>query len=420
MGELHDPPRELRLKRIDRPVNSKTPDSINGTRWGIIAIAVAAGVVAAIQVGKVPPVLMAIRQELGLSLVAAGWVASLFNGCGAVLGIISGMLADRLGPRPVMVVSVGLLGLGGLLGGSASTPAILFAGRFVEGIGFIGLIVSAPAVIVAVSRPAERRLALGIWSVYMPLGMALAMAATPVLLYFMGWRGVWLVNVAVIFLYLAALLVSMRRGGWPDNPPHGRNRKDFDLGSVLSSRGIWFLTISFGIYALLFFAVMTWLPTILIEVLGWSTAAAAYTAAFVVFVNVFGNLGAAWLMRHGVEEWILIAVAFGTMALTAAGIFGGYVPGLWRVALAVAFSLTGGLLPAAVLAGVPARVQSPAQLSTANGVVVQGINCGSLTGPPVMAAAVGFFGGWQDVHWLMIFGCAVGFGMAMGLKRLDR
>jgi len=134
----------------------------------------------------------------------------------------------------------------------------------------------------------------------------------------------------------------------------------------------------------------------------------------------FGNLVSAWLMRYGVKEWLLIIIAFGVMAMSAAGIFGGYVPDTWRVALAFVFSLTGGLLPAAVLAGVPAMVKSPAQISTANGVVVQGINCGSLAGPPVMAAAVGFFGGWQGVNWLMIICCGVGAVFAVGLKMMER
>lgn len=401
-------------------MNPDTSDSENDTRWGIIGIVVAAGVVAAIQVGKVPPVLSVMRQELGLSQVAAGWVASLFNGCGAVLGIMAGRVADRLGPRLVLAVCVGLLGLGSLMGGIAPTAGLLFASRFIEGIGFVGLIVAAPALVVAVSRPADRRLALGIWGIYMPLGMALAMALTPVLLEHMNWRGVWLLNVALTLLYLAALLGSVRWYRWPGDMQRGRKQAGFSLKSVLSSRGIWFLTVCFAIYALLFFALMTWLPTILMEILGWSAAAAAYISALVVFVNVFGNLVAAWLMRHGVKEWILIAIAFGMMAVSAAGIFGGYVSDTWRVALAFAFSLTGGLLPAVVLAGVPALTKSPAQLSTANGVIVQGVNCGSLAGPPVMAAAVGFFGGWQDVYWLMIICCGVGVVFAVGLKIPER
>ncbi|MEW6672945.1 MAG: MFS transporter [Thermodesulfobacteriota bacterium] len=401
-------------------MNLPAPEETDRTRWGIIAVAVAAGVIAAIQVGKVPPVMTALRQELGLSRVAAGWVASLFNGCGALLGITAGMLADRFGPRPVLAVCVALLGLGSLMGGMAPSAGVLFASRFIEGIGFVGLIVAAPAVIAAVSRPADRRLALGIWGIYMPLGMALAMAVTPVLIIFMNWRLIWLANVAVIFLYLALLLGSIRRHGWPGGPEITGKQSDSDWKAVLSSGGIWLLTACFTIYALQFFAMMTWLPTILAEALGWSAAAAAYTAALVVFMNVFGNLAAAWLMRYGVKEWTLIAVAFGVMAITAVGIFGGLVPDIWRILLAFAFSLAGGLLPAAVLAGVPAMVQSPAQISTANGVVVQGVNCGSLAGPPVMAVAFGFFGGWQDVYWFMIICSIVGSVFAVGLKLRKR
>jgi MFS family permease len=399
---------------------TQTLDKADGTHWGIIALVVAAGVVAAIQIGKVPPVLSVMRQELGLSQVAAGWVASLFNGCGAVLGIMAGRVVDRFSARQVLTVCVGLLGLGSLMGGIAPTAGFLFASRFVEGIGFVGLIVAAPVLIVAVSRASDRRLALGIWGVYMPLGMALAMAITPVLLGHMNWRGIWLLNLALMLLYLVTLLGSVRWCRWPEGMQRDRNRTAFSLRSVLTSRGICFLTVCFAIYALLFFALMTWLPTILTEILGWSAAAAAYTSALVVFVNVFGNLVAAWLMRYGVKEWILIAIAFGMMAITAAGIFGGFVSDTWRVVLAFVFSLTGGLLPAAVLAGVPAMAKSPAQISTANGVVVQGINCGSLAGPPVMAAAVGFFGGWQDVYWLMIICCAVGAMFAIGLKIPER
>ena len=46
------------------------------TRWGIVALAIAAGVVAAIQVGKVPPLITQLQADLDLSLVAAGWLAS--------------------------------------------------------------------------------------------------------------------------------------------------------------------------------------------------------------------------------------------------------------------------------------------------------------------------------------------------------
>jgi len=38
------------------------------TRWGIVLLAVAAGVIAAMQIGKMPPTIATIRHELGLDL----------------------------------------------------------------------------------------------------------------------------------------------------------------------------------------------------------------------------------------------------------------------------------------------------------------------------------------------------------------
>ena len=52
----------------------------------MVMIAIAAGIVAAVQVSKVPPLITLLQTELGLSLVAAGWLASLFNLTGALFG----------------------------------------------------------------------------------------------------------------------------------------------------------------------------------------------------------------------------------------------------------------------------------------------------------------------------------------------
>jgi len=41
------------------------------SRWGVVMIAIAAGIVAAVQVGKVPPLITLFQTELELSLVAS-------------------------------------------------------------------------------------------------------------------------------------------------------------------------------------------------------------------------------------------------------------------------------------------------------------------------------------------------------------
>lgn len=388
--------------------------------WRVVAVAVGAGIVTALQVGKVPPSLPVLRADLGLSLIAAGWVQSLFNACGAMLGVAAGTMADRIGPRRVMLACLVLLALGSLIGAVAPAGAPLLFGRFVEGIGFVGLVVAAPAIIVAAADPRRRRLALGIWGIYMPTGMALAMMVAPAILAAHGWRGLWLANAALLLLF--SLIAAAAFAATRETAERGRSRVygPSDLRRTLRQPGPWLYGLCFGLYALQFFAVMTWLPTFLVEAQNRSLREAAIWAAIVVAANILGNLASAWLMHRGVAIWRLIAIAFAMMALTGIGIFSALGPDAMKVSLALAFSAFGGLLPAAVLAGAPAHATSPAEVATASGFAVQGSNLGSLSGPPVMAALVSVSGGWQHSHWLLVACGCIGLILAFRLRALER
>jgi len=391
------------------------------TRWRIVLITVIAGVVAALQVGKVPPVLPVLRYELGLNLVTAGWVASIFNTCGAFLGVVIGLIADRMSARPILYTCLALTGIGSLIGGTATSVAVLLLSRIIEGVGFVGIVVAAPAIITAASSSKDRTLTLSIWGIYMPAGMAVAMATTPVMLQAVGWRGVWVINVAVIAVTLLVLSRFIAPRRWSDaTGGGGGNRSWVDVRQTLSLAGPWLLGACFTLYALQFFAVMTWLPTFLIEFQGMSATNAALIGSAVVFANVFGNLTVPWLIRLGFERWMLIGIAFFVMAMTAFGIFSQMVPGIWKVSLAFAFSAFGGLLPASILASAPIHSPSQFQVATTNGIIVQGANCGSFAGPPVMATAVGILGGWHHTYWLMLMCSLIGIGFAVGLKWVER
>ncbi|HCY14020.1 MAG TPA: MFS transporter, partial [Gammaproteobacteria bacterium] len=50
-------------------------DEVN-TRWPVVALAIASGMIAAAAMGKVPPAVGLLRQEYSLSLVYAGWIVS--------------------------------------------------------------------------------------------------------------------------------------------------------------------------------------------------------------------------------------------------------------------------------------------------------------------------------------------------------
>jgi MFS transporter, CP family, cyanate transporter len=128
--------------------------TLSRTHWpGVLAV-VAAGLAIALNVGKVPVALPALRSELGLSLVQAGWVSSMLTTVAVFSAAIVGMWVGRIGALRMV--------LGGLLVCAAASLlpvlapagwAVLIGSRFLEGFGFMIVAVTCPALITAASGP---------------------------------------------------------------------------------------------------------------------------------------------------------------------------------------------------------------------------------------------------------------------------
>ena len=388
------------------------------TRWGICFIALAAGIVSAFHLGKAPPALPLMRLELDLELIAAGWVVTTFNFLAMTTGMVVGLFADAIGRRRLLFVGLATLVAGGVLGSMAAGTAGMLASRFVEGLGFVAIIVAAPSLIGEAAAPGDRRLALGVWSTYMPTGMALGMIGAPLLLAPFGWRGLWLAVAGLTAALLAAgLLARGTRAPPPAGPVEtpGRN-----IRLTLSRPGPWLLAGSFASYTLPWSGISVWLPTFLVEQWGGSLGAAGALTALFVVCNAVGNLSCAWLMHRGVARWILIAMPSVLNGFLAFGIFSEALADPLRYGLCLVFSASGGFITATVLAGGPMHAPSPRQLGTTNGLLVQGTNLGFFLGAPAVAAAVAVGGTWQATQWVIVVCAAAGVAMALALRGIER
>lgn len=388
------------------------------TSWGAVASAVGIGVAAAMSVGKVPAAMPLIRSELGLSLVEGGWVMSVFATLGALAGVALGLLADTVGQRRGVYLGVVALVAGGLLGAAAGNGAMLLASRVLEGIGFITVAVSAPALVIAASDPADRNLALGFWTIYTPAGSAAAMVIAAFALPVAGWRGLWIGLLAVLLVAAAALAATTRDLALPSrNADHPLRL----IGETVRRPGLWGLGLAFGAYAFQWISLMVWLPSFLIQDRGLGGWAATLLTALVVFANVPGNVLGGWLVQRKVPRgWLLVGVS-AVMAASAPLALAGVGPDGLRYALCLLFSFVGGVLPAACFSGAAAHAPSPRHVGSANGMIVQGSNLGQLAGPPVIAAVVSAAGGdWQagTTALAVAAGCAAGLGVLVA--RLER
>jgi predicted MFS family arabinose efflux permease len=392
-------------------------ESVAHTRWSVVAAAIGAGIVAAMHIGAVPAVIPALRSELGIDLVTAGWVVSMFSATTVACGIVVGVVADRIGYRRLLLGGLIALVAGALAGAAAQTGTQLLLFRLIEGIGFITTLVSAPSIIAETAAPADRRFALGIWGMYMPTGLAFGMAVAPAILAAWGWRAVWVGTAAASALCLIAVAAML-----PQRPAaHSGGSWVVDVRITLAEPGVWFLSAFFMFYAAQWMALMVWLPTFLVEERGLSLIAAAWMTVAVVAVNAFGNLFGASLLARNVPRWVLLGGSSVVVLVCAVGIFrAGLLPDGLRYALCLLFSFVTGVCPAAILSGAAVFRPSPRQTGATNGFLIQGSNLGQFVGPPAMAALVSLGGAWSAGLGVLLVGGGAGIVLALLVKWAER
>ncbi len=351
------------------------------TRWAAVGLIVGAGIVAALQVGKAPIAAPLLEGDLGVGLAALGWLTGVFALIGLVGGIPTGALVGSLGARRVLVAGLLVTGAGAAAGALSAGLAMLMVSRIVEGAGFLLIIVAAPSLLGRVSRPGDRDLAFSLWSCFMPLGLAAAMLVGPM---FDDWRVMWWASgglaLALCLLVPLVVPVSRERHVW------SWRRLRADTAAVFGNAGAVGLAVSLALYSLMFFALFSFLPVLLMKQMGVSHRTAGLLGALASAVNVIGNLAAGVMLSRGVSRPALLIGACLVMGAASLGIFLPLLPAIATFLLCVLFSAVGGLIPATILSSAPIVASSAALVPVVIGLIVQGNNLGQILGPSPWAA----------------------------------
>ena len=396
---------------------------------------IAAGVVAALHVGKLPPALPALQQVLGVSLVQAGFLLALFQLAGMTLGLPAGLLIQRYGPRRSMLAGLLVLGLASALGGAAQSTAALLASRVFEGLGFLCVVLPAPGLLRVLVPSGRLSRALGAWGAYMPLGAALAMLLGPWVMaqadLAWGWRiWWWLLSALSAFLALAVYrsvprdlsqgmgssrTLSPATPATPATPlsPGGLGL----LRLTLRTRGVWLVALCFSMYSGQWLAVVGFLPSIYAQA-GLAPGVTAWLTALAASVNIIGNLAAGRLLHRQVSPLALLVAGFAAMGgggLLAFGVDAS--PGVRYLAV-LAFSMLGGLIPGTLFSLAVRLAPSTATVPTTVGWMQQWSAFGQFCGPPLVAWVAGLAGHWQ-LTWTVTGACALaGMGLAWQIHGL--
>ncbi|MDH0735166.1 CynX/NimT family MFS transporter [Achromobacter spanius] len=384
------------------------------TRWaGVLAI-VGAGVVASLQVGKVIIAAPLLRQDMGLDLASIGTLTAVFSLLGVVGGIAAGGVIARFGARRMLLLGLLATALGTTLGAMAPSYGLLLASRVVEGLGFLMITVAGPAALQRMVSASGRDFAFALWSCYMPTGMAVAMLASQA---FDHWQAYWWCAGAAVAVALASVAALVPVGESTTSASLSWRGMRQDTVDTLGAAGPVLLALSFTLYSLMFFALFTFLPVLLMEQLGLTLAQAGLYSAIASAANIIGNLGAGVLLARGWRRSTLIACASATMGVVALLIFQSVLPAMPTFLLCVLFSAVGGLIPATLLGTAPLVAPRPALTAASVGLVMQGSNLGQVIGPVTVGGVIDRFG-WGAASYVVLAAAVGGLVIAAGLRRV--
>ncbi len=379
-------------------------------------LVVAAGGVAALQVGKLPPALPALQAELGLTLVQSGFLLSMVQLAGLTLAVFMGMLADGMGLKRSMVRGLLLLALASAVGGLATSVPVLLMCRALEGLGLLLVALPAPALIRRLVPPQQLAGMLGVWGAYMPTGTALALLAGPLFIPVWGWSAWW---------WLFAL-VSLGMAVWvwhviPADPVltvQDASGVMDRLRRTLGAPGPWLVALTFGMYSGQWLAVVGFLPSIYAAA-GVTGGLLGVLTALAAAVNMGGNMASGRLLQRGWAPRSTLWLGFGAMALGSTLAFAAFTEGLpWlRFAGVLLFSGVGGLVPGTLFSLAVRLAPGEQQVAATVGWVQQLSALGQFIGPPTAAALAARAGGWQLTPMFTVACCMGGALLAVLAQR---
>ena len=206
--------------------------------WALIALALSVLVVG-LDLTVLNLALPTLGTELHASTSDLQWFIDAYSLVLAAALLPAGLLGDRLGRKRVMVPALALFGLASLACAYSHTSGELVAARAVLGLGAAVIMPLALAVIPVLFAPQERQKAIAVVMAAVFLGYPLGPILGGWLLDTFWWGSVFLINVPVIVIALAAVILLM-----PESRSEQRPRLDL-TGVVISSAGLVALVYGF-------------------------------------------------------------------------------------------------------------------------------------------------------------------------------
>ncbi len=183
-------------------------------RWWILLTVIVGTFLGRLDQTIVNLALPKIIDEFGISVSAAGWIATAYIIANAVFVPIWGKLGDTIGRKKVYILGFSIFILGSVLAGLAWNLSSMIVFRVIQAIAGSADYPTAMAIIaVTFKEGKERAQALGIWSSSFAAAIVFGPLLGGPLIDTFGWRSVFLINlpIGLLGIYMALRFINESR-----------------------------------------------------------------------------------------------------------------------------------------------------------------------------------------------------------------
>lgn len=318
-------------------------------RWLALAVIFSLRLALGFQFQSAGSVALFLVRDFGIDFAQVGTLVGLYLLPGAFIAIPSGLFGRRFGDKRIVVGAIILMIVGGVLAGAAETYWFVISGRLLSGIGASLVIVLASKMVADWFAEKELVLAMSIYVVGWPMGIAAGQAVQAGIAQAHSWNSVFYLTAAVLAVALAAMVLvyrSPRSASQPSQLLHKLSRREFWMVCVAGA--VWMLVNAS------YLVVLTFGPTLLTE-RGTPIVEASFTVSLVSWASLASILLGAYLAtRYPRPDLTMILGLLGAIIVAALIPFVSEASNLLFVLFGVFLGLS---MP--VVSSLPAQLLSP-------------------------------------------------------------
>ncbi|WP_415394493.1 MFS transporter (plasmid) [Rhodococcus globerulus] len=217
-----------------------------------------------------------ISGDLGAQPAALQWVVNGFNVAFALGVLACGSLSDRIGYRVTFALGAILFATGSVVSAAAPTLVVLDVARIIAGLGAAAILTGASSILSRTFEGSARTQAFALFGTVNGLGLALGPTISGLLVAGVGWRGVFLVQAAVLALAALGSRVLPSAANATMKPTDGKRASILDL-SFLRNREFLAMCLVPVAGSIGFVTLLTYLPSALSGIKSMSPGVAGLT-----------------------------------------------------------------------------------------------------------------------------------------------